>query len=380
MKNGATKKKARLQGRIQRVSIEGFRSLEKIENLELPRLTVLIGANGAGKSNFIRFFEMLSWMLRGQNLQEFILRQGGGDDQLYLGARKTPRVSAEIRIETNLGNNDYRFTLAHLSTGDTLIFEKEAYRYSARNIPTEAGWIELPAPGKEAAISEAVANNHTAQVVVSLLKRCTTYHFHDTSAHAYIKQPWDLEDSSWLRSDGANLAPVLLRLKDQDINRYKVIVRQINRVLPTFADFELQPAYGKVMLRWRGQHSDKTFGPHLTSDGSLRLFCLLTLLNLSSEMLPDVMFFDEPELGLHPHAITLVSEMLKKLSNTRQVFIATQSPYMVDCFELENVIVATTKDGATSLRNLPSERYQEWLDDDYLLSDLWLKDVVGGAQ
>ncbi len=252
MKSEAAKKRTRLQGRIQRVSIEGFRSLAKIENLELPLLTVLIGANGAGKSNFIRFFDMLSWMLRGQNLQEFILRQGGGDDQLYMGVRKTPRLNAEIRIETHLGFNDYRFGLAHLSAGDTLMFVQESYRYSDRKRGNEAPWIDLLVPGKEAAILEAITNNQTAQVVVGLLKRCTTYQFHDTSANAFIKQAWDCDDSTWLRSDGANLAPVLLHLRDHDINRYKVILRQINRVLPTFADFELQPAFGKVMLRWRG--------------------------------------------------------------------------------------------------------------------------------
>jgi predicted ATPase len=378
MHNKDNARKSRMQGRIKSVSIQGFRSLAKIENLELPQLTVLIGANGSGKSNFIRFFEMLSWMLRGQNLQDFILRQGGGDDQLFMGARHTPRISAEIRMETNRGANDYRFALAHLSAGDTLMFTDEAFRYSNNKILGNADWILLPGGVKEAGLVES--NDPTARVVVNLLKRCTTYQFHDTSPNAYIKQPWDAEDNLWMRSDGANLAPILLRLQERDITRYKMIVRQITRVLPAFGDFVLQPAYGKVSLRWRGKYSDKTFGPHLTSDGSLRLFCLLTLLNLPQETLPDVLFFDEPELGLHPHAITLVAEMLKKLSHTRQVFIATQSPYMVDCFALENIIVAASKDGATSLHNMPREQYQEWLDDEYLLSDLWLKDTVGGAQ
>ncbi|MNG18486.1 hypothetical protein D3C84_1025570 [compost metagenome] len=106
----------------------------------------------------------------------------------------------------------------------------------------------------------------------------------------------------------------------------------------------------------------------------------MTLLSLPDERLPDVLFFDEPELGLHPHAITLVSEMMKRVAKTRQVFIATQSPYMVDCFDLENIIVAEASEGETMLRNLPIERYQQWLDDDYLLSDIWLKSPVGGAQ
>jgi predicted ATPase len=142
-------------------------------------------------------------------------------------------------------------------------------------------------------------------------------------------------------------------------------------------DFVLEPVAGKVLLRWKSKFSDKVFGAHLTSDGSLRLFCLLTVLSLPDERLPDMLFFDEPELGLHPHAITLVSEMLKRVAQTRQVFIATQSPYMVDCFDLENIVVAEAEDGATTLRNLPKEQYQQWLDDDYLLSDIWLKTPVG---
>lgn len=64
--------------RIKSVSIEGYRSLRSIQNLELPQMTVLIGANGVGKSSLIRFFEMLSQMLKSQKLEEFVLRQGGG--------------------------------------------------------------------------------------------------------------------------------------------------------------------------------------------------------------------------------------------------------------------------------------------------------------
>jgi predicted ATPase len=372
----------RLQGQIERITVHGFRSLANIDNLSLPQLTVLIGANGAGKSNFIRFFELLGWMLRGQNLQEFITRHGGGDDQLFMGARKTPRLDAEIRVETESGYNDYRFALAHVTAGDKLIFVDEAYRYSRHGLGAEARWTVLDSGNKESGIVEAAQKagaNRTASCVVNLLKRCTAYQFHDTSAKANIKLSWDITDNVWLRSDGGNLAPVLLRLQETDIARYKLIVRQISRILPTFQDFELQPAYGKVELRWRGKYSDKTFGAHLTSDGSLRLFCLLTLLNLPGEALPDVLLLDEPELGLHPHAITLISTMLKRVSQSRQVILATQSPYMVDCFELDNIIVADLKDGATSLRNLSREQYQEWLNDEYQVSDLWLKEVIGGT-
>ena len=364
--------------RIKSITIEGFRSLRSIQNLELPRLSVLIGANGAGKSTLIRFFEMLSWMLKSKNLQEFVLRHGGGDDQFFMGARKTPRIHAELCLETSTGYNDYRFDLAHISAGDTVMVMNEAYRYSAHDIPTKAKWTEIEAVGKESSLLEK--KHKTAQTIVNLLRQCSTYQFHDTSINAAIHNRWDVTESFRLRSDGGNLAAVLLDLRKTDGKRYELIVRQIRRVLPAFKDFVLEEEAGKVLLRWVGNQSDKIFGSHLTSDGSLRLFCLLTLLNLPPTRLPDVMLFDEPELGLHPHAITLVAEMFKRLSKKRQILIATQSPYLVDCFELENIIIASANNGETLLRNLPREQYQAWLDDDYQLSDIWLKQVVGGME
>lgn len=364
--------------RIKSVTIEGFRSLKNIQSLELPQLTVLIGANGAGKSTLIRFFEMLSWMLKAKNLQEFVLRNGGGDDQFFMGARKTPRIHAELCLDTEKGQNDYRFDLAHLAAGDSVMIMNEAYRYSSLGIPTKAKWTEIEAVGKESSLLER--KDKTAQTIVNLLRQCSTYQFHDTSINAAIHNRWDVTESFRLRSDGGNLAAVLLDLRNTDSKRYQLIGKQVARVLPAFKDFVLEEEAGKVLLRWLGRQSDKVFGSHLTSDGSLRLFCLLTLLNLPAARLPDVMFFDEPELGLHPHAITLVAEMFKRLSKKRQIFIATQSPYLVDCFELENIIVAGANNGETVLRNLPRAKYQEWLDDEYQLSDIWLKQTVGGME
>ncbi|WP_338416265.1 AAA family ATPase [uncultured Sphaerotilus sp.] len=367
----------KLQGRIAKVSIQGFRSLRQIESLELPQLAVLIGANGAGKSTLIQFFEMLSWMLKAQHLQEFVLRHGGGDDQFFMGARQTPAIHAEIQLETPAAFNDYRFSLTHLSANDTVMVSGEAYRHSDKSKPTVARWQEIPDSSKEAVLPTKAST--TAKTICHLLRQCTTYQFHDTSDKASIRMRWDVTDAVRLRSDGGNLASVLLTLRENHFKRYQLVVRQIQRVLPTFKEFVLEPNYGKVDLRWIGQHSDKVFGPHLTSDGSLRLFCLLTLLNLPPDQLPDVMFFDEPELGLHPHAITLVAETLKRLSKNRQIFIATQSPYLVDCFELENIIVASANNGETVLRHLSRAHYQRWLDDEYQLSDIWLQQATGGV-
>jgi predicted ATPase len=244
-------------------------------------------------------------MLKAKNLQEFIVRQGGGDDQFFMGARKTPRIHAKLCLETAAGLNDYRFDLVHVSAGDSVMVMNEAYRYSAKKIPNKAKWTEVGTAGKESGLLDQ--KHKTASTIVKLLQQCATYQFHDTFSNSLIHNRWDVTDSFRLRSDGGNLSAVLLDLRNTDGKRYELIVKQIRRILPAFKNFVLEQEAGKVLLRWEGNESDKVFGSHLTSDGSLRLFCLFTLLNLPSQRLPDVMFFDEPELGLHPHAITLVA-------------------------------------------------------------------------
>ena len=369
--------------RIQSVHVKGFRSLADFHIRDLSGAAVLIGANGSGKSNFIRFFEMMSWMVRARNLQEFIQRHGGADDQLFGGSVVSPQMSAELTIRTESGRNDYKFRLAHAHP-DRLIFTEEAFRYSSDDWMSEANWQFLPNPGTEAKLVEAaqtpdefVVHPVTARVVVSLLRRCSVYQFHDTSDSSNFKVRWQAEDNNYLRSDGGNLAAVLLRLEREDLRRYETICRHISRVLPTFDRFDIEESFGKVLLRWKAKWTDKTFGAHLTSDGSLRFFALTTLLNLPPEMLPDVLLLDEPELGLHPAAIGLIGDMIKSLSTERQVIVATQSPLLVDAFDIGEIAVLELRDGRTEVRRPSESDYQHWLDE-YTTGELWQKNLLGG--
>lgn len=210
------------------------------------------------------------------------------------------------------------------------------------------------------------------------MRDCAVYQFHDTSDRSVIKTSWDVSDNYRLRSHGGNLAAVLLRLERIDFTRFDLICRHIARVLPVFDRFILEESYDKVSLRWKAKGTDKTFGAHLTSDGSLRFFSLVTLLNLPSEMLPNVVLLDEPELGLHPAAVSLVGAMIQNLAKERQVIVATQSPLLVDAVELDQIVVLDLVDGATTLRQLDPDGYRTWLDEGYAPGELWLKNVIGG--
>ncbi len=174
------------------------------------------------------------------------------------------------------------------------------------------------------------------------------------------------------------MAAILYRLEHEDLHRFDLICRHIRRVLPEFDRFVIEESYGKVLLRWKAKWTEKSFGAHLTSDGSLRFFALVTLLNLPSEMLPSVILLDEPELGLHPAAIGLVAGMIQQLSHDKQIIVATQSPLLVDEFELDEIIVLDLEDGRTKLRKLNADDYQVWLRQDYTPSQLWQKNVLGG--
>ena len=369
---------------IDSVRIKGFRSLADVELVGIPRAAVLIGANGSGKSNFIRFFEMLSWMLKSRRLAEFVKMQGGADDQLYGGNRRTPRLEAEVTLRTDGGSNDYRFMLSYAHP-DRFFFSEERFRFNRNDLPTVAPWQYLGSGHQEAEIVRAAqsgesydVNTTTAGVIVNLLRNCAVYQFHDTSDTSDFKRSWDAKENHQLRSHGGNLAAVLHRLEEKDIKRFERICKHIGRILPVFDRFQIEESYGKVMLRWKAKGTDKTFGAHLTSDGSLRFFSLVTLLNLPPEMLPDVLLLDEPELGLHPAAITLVGGMIKALAEERQVIVATQSPLLVDAFDLDEIFVLDLKEGRTEFRKLAPDDYRSWLDDSFTPGELWQKNLLGG--
>ena len=372
-------------GRIESLRIRGFRSLADVELSNLQNANVLIGANGSGKSNLIRFFEMLSWMLRSQRLGEFVERHGGADDQLYGGNHITPRLVGELALRSEKGRNDYRFTLSY-GHPDRFVFTEEAYRFNAAHYETDAPWQYVPGSGhREAGIVDVAqgppspgVNPTTARVIVHLLRGCAVHQFHDTSDTSNFKKRWDVDDNNYLRSHGGNLAAVLHRLEHEDLQRFETICRHIRRVLPVFDRFQIDESYGKVSLRWNAIGTDKTMGAHLTSDGSLRFFALVTLLNLPAGMLPNVVLLDEPELGLHPAAVALVGGMIKSLAVDRQVIVATQSPLLVDAFDLDEIVVLDLEDGRTAFRRPDSDEYRRWLNDGWMPGEIWQKNLIGG--
>ena len=361
--------------RIESLHVKGFRSLADVQLNDIPNPMVLLGANGAGKSNVLRFFQLLS-ALAHHRLSEFALRRGGASDQLFGGHQLTKCIEANLSSRTDLGRHTYAFTLERTDT-DGFMFANE--RFTPWSTDGRAGLDHGQPSAREssfALMAHSKGGDELARAALNLMRDAVVYQFHDTSSTSPLKTRWEAEDNHRLLEHGGNLATVLIHLRENDLPRYNMICRHIPRVLPEFGGFELDVDYGKTLLLWRAKTTGQTIGAHLTSDGSLRALCLITLLNLPSELLPGIILLDEPELGLHPFAISLVSHMAKAMARERQVIIATQSPYFVDAFGLDEIVVLETRNGKTEV-NRPKEGFKDLLDEQ-TTGELWWSNLLGG--
>ena len=373
--------------KIRSIEIKGFKSIcsKKYQSIPLADVTVLIGANGSGKSNFVSFWKLINEVAKG-NIQEYVIREGGANSILYYGAKETGTMDFYIFFSNPIIHFDLYFRLA-LANGDQLQIIHEQID-SDRRIesmlsisPNTNNNISMNEKKEEYGIWGKLLQNPFLQ---SIIEKCKVFQFHDSSSTSRMRLSVNIDDNRYLHSDAGNLAAYLYALKSVETDRpyYDRIIRHIQSVMPQFKDFELLPERlndKMIKLNYFEKGSDYLFGPHQLSDGSLRFIALATLLLAPPKDLPSVIVIDEPELGLHPTAIGHLASMAKKASEYSQVILATQSPRLVDEFTPNNIVVVERDEinHCSVFKQLKEEELKDWLDD-YSLSELWDKNVLGG--
>jgi predicted ATPase len=363
---------------LQKVEIKGYRSIREVA-LELGQLNVLIGANGAGKSNFVSFFKMLNEMM-GRRLQLYINTTGRAQSLLHFGPKVTPQMEGRLEFVADNGMDWYFMRLFH-AAGDTLVFADEELRFQQTGY-SRPKVVSLGAGQQESRIGEqAEQGEPSARVVRRLLNECRVYHFHDTSPTARVRQYCYLNDNRWLMPDAGNLAALLYAYRNRAETVYRRIVSTVKKILPGFDDFDLEPSrlnLNEIILNWRKEGSEYLFGPHQLSDGSLRAMAIFTLFLQPEDDLPDVIILDEPELGLHPRALEIVAGLMRAAAIKTQVIVATQSPAFLNFFDPLDVITVESHDAQSQFRRLDPDELKDWLED-YSLGELWERNVVGGG-
>jgi predicted ATPase len=366
--------------KLKQVKIEGFKSISsgKALCLDLDSTNILLGANGSGKSNIISFFKMLNYMMSG-SFQLFVEKAGTAQVFLHYGSKKTSAITGELHFENSTGFDNYKFGLTY-ATPDRLIITSEEVEWGEKNGTRTPQKIPLASDFKESALSTPTTDK-TIQAIRKILANCKVYQFHDSSVESPIRQSSPIGVANYLQAEGNNLSSFLYHLKKTYPANYNKIVSYIRLIMPQFKDFYLDPnEKGYVSLKWTNVFpNDYVFLPEQFSDGTIRFIALATLLLQPEETMPSVVIVDEPELGLHPFAISQLAEMIKEASKHTQVIVATQSPGLVDEFEAHQITIVETdmEKGYSTASKLKEEELKDWLDN-YLLSELWNKNVIGG--
>ncbi|GAA4550362.1 AAA family ATPase [Amycolatopsis samaneae] len=357
--------------RLTSIEIEGFTSIRSAR-VELRDLNILVGANGAGKSNLIRVFELLGRMVDGE-LGLYVGLNGGASALLNA-------TTSQIRLAVTTETSRYH-ALLRQSAGDKFIFAAESIGFTGDGIDQES----LGRGHKESELSSLHGpgpyGDAPARQFVGFVKGCRVYHFDNTGADAPVKRQVPTGDNLALRDDAENLAAVLLRLKVsnrvEDRAAYRRITGAVRLAAPFFRDFVLADEFGsdRVRLRWKHRDFDRVFSANQLSDGTLRFICLTTL--LLQPRLPGLVVLDEPELGLHPYAIVLLADMLRQASKRSQVLLATQSVTLMNQFTIEDLIVVEQRNGNSEFNRPDPETLRSWLEA-YSLGELWEKNLIGG--
>lgn len=362
---------------LDHISIKGFKSIAAIDKLELGRINVIIGPNGSGKSNFIGVFSFLHEIREGR-LNEYVRKAGGAENVLHFGSKATSELRLTVSFRQEVNQYDIRLKPTAedglFPEGEWVCFwDKDRYSQPKR----DSIWSR--ANGQEAGISDS-SRTGIADWVRTRLGRWRLYHVHDTSASSPLRKTAKLNDNQYLRADGSNLPAFLYLLQQKYPDEYGLIRRTVQRVAPFFDDFLLHPDplnEESIKLAWKHKNSDQYFGASSLSDGTLRFIALATLFMQPERLIPSVILVDEPELGLHPAAITMLAALVKQASQKAQVILSTQSPLLLDHFQPEDVLVANRVNGSTEFTRLESAPLEDWLEE-YSLGQLWEKNEFGG--
>lgn len=375
--------------KITQLDIEGFRSLRKV-SWSPGDLNVIIGPNGTGKSNLLRFLELISISAQGR-LGKYIQSLGGMDPIVWDGAATSIKFALETKPEEGeLGPEHYELELVRLGSGSSFKVERELlinshklrkgveknpFKFLERFAKTAVIFDEkehkFTTPEEFVSDEESLLSiasgpfiiNHFIPPFQRELASIAVYHDLHTNKDAPIRQPAISRMEKRVDPDGQNLISVMHTLYTGDRNFKKDINSAMQAAFgDDFEELVFPPASDqRIQLRIRWKSLKREQSATELSDGTLRFLFLLTV--LASPSPAPVIAIDEPETGLHPSMLPLIAEYAADAATRSQVILTTHSPQFLDAFvgTRPTTTVAKWKNGETTLQTLRGDELDYWL-------------------
>ena len=185
-------------------------------------------------------------------------------------------------------------------------------------------------------------------------------------------QPADLPTDALL-PDCRNLGLILNSLEQTGV--WDEFNRLLSRFLPRFDRFSTFIQGNTVQFYVHEGLQTPISAAHL-SDGTIRFMAILAL--LLSPTPPPLICIEEPELGLHPDAVTLLADVLVQASARTQLIVTTHSDQLVSALtDHANSVLVCEYRGGTILRRVEPDQLRDWLEK-YRLGEIWRIGELGG--
>lgn len=372
--------------KLNSYTVRHYKSLSEVKVDFHPNVTLIVGPNSVGKSNFVDAMRFLrdaakdgldhATLSRGGITRIRQQTQGGGrpfnlgfevrttqafkelpqEPCYYIlevtslkgGEYKIEREDAECFEEVFHEQDDNGTYEAHLLT-DGFSRARDGSLYKRGYINAEKFTFKENDRLALGALVGELSFSGLAQPLQEFFKdwRFTTLY---PTILRELKTP-DSETS--LREDGSNWASVLRAARKTPKGRQNIdrINEMMRLVLPDFLDVSVTAAGSYLVPKFRFGKADsegqREFDPVQLSDGTLRIYGIL--LSLYQLPPPRLLVIEEPEQTVHPGVLAMLAEAFKEVSEETQIVITSHSPQLVDHFDPDNIRVVTMKNGVTTI-------------------------------
>lgn len=377
---------------FEKIEIYGFRRLHSLQ-VEMRPLTVIIGANGVGKTSFLETFSLLAESAKGQ-LQSKLSELGGLSDIVTRDQAESLRVGGSVFLE-KYGSFQY---LWHLNIKSQPFYEIEHevlhnklplrdfyinsqgldIKYFADDSqgPVRPNWEHNPL---ETSLSQVPKMYPEAEAVRKQLASCSFYRAWELnlSPTSSIRLPQAMRPATLPGNRGEDLVSCLYNLRETDRDQFELITDTLSAAFPSFEGLNFPPvAAGTLALTWKDKNFSHPLYMHQLSEGTVRFLWLVTL--LQSANLTPVTLIDEPEVSLHPKLLRLLVDVMREASKRTQLIVATHSDRLIRFLQPDEVLVCDAdENGFTTMTWAESLDLEKWLKE-YSLDELWAMNVLGG--